>query len=462
MHQVPNPFNFQMVHQAPRRMNKFQSWIRGDTTVPTEINDPAEMFEMDSIAQTWNDFLKVSLDKRSKQGNRLFSSDFEFCGTGHSIARGETYEDHLDDFRHYLEECNHAQAIHTFVDFDSGFGGFAVKMLQDIREETKIPVFCLASQGPNTESNDITRKHVSVINTAYMYTNLQGCCDILSPIITSNWSPESFPHMTDVNTNYRMSAVVAAAFDSCTLSYRNRFTNNTLYNIIRQLKTRPGRSLFNLNVSLPFGHRFEKLDILNEMKMSLPAPHMHPRFMTSLCLPWSFEKQFWINPNNDELFGDYRPSALALSLRGVRLQSFEKNESESRIQRILTEYSMRSMCPNFHITQSSQDLPLPVCFPPMFKDVAEDGKLLVKGHTADDVMVEGEEDADESVSLPVSLTIMTQLESSKKMGCMIKPLEEQLRMSAFTLKHTLREHDLSDDEVEEMKSKLADLTDEYS
>ena len=93
--------------------------------------------------QKWSDRWQPRFHRKSlyEIKNVTGNTPFDVWSYGYeamsSVDEADTY---LEGLRFQLEHADRAQGFQVFVDIDSGFGGFAEKFLDEVKEECRLPV----------------------------------------------------------------------------------------------------------------------------------------------------------------------------------------------------------------------------------------------------------------------------------------------------------------------------------
>jgi hypothetical protein len=117
-----------------------------DVAEGADWEPPVPDYQLDKVVKVWSDYLKVHLHPRSVQTLPFVQEGgFELFGAGNWSTGGmvtpEISEEAFDRVRFFLEEADSIQGFQCFVDFDSGFGGFAQDLLQELKDECRTSAF---------------------------------------------------------------------------------------------------------------------------------------------------------------------------------------------------------------------------------------------------------------------------------------------------------------------------------
>jgi hypothetical protein len=194
-----------------------------------EEGDSTPDFNLDESINVWSDFNKVHYHHKTictlREVNA--SCDFNNYLYGNEVYSAEEQrEEAYDRVRYMVEECDHVQGFHVLADMDSGWGGFAEKLLNDIRDDigrTAIVSFGnLSSYQYNEErplSDDGAGRSANIaLGTAMM----SEMADTYIPFDPTSWTQDSFSSLTNPNfaKDFHSGAIIASVIDTLSLPYR--------------------------------------------------------------------------------------------------------------------------------------------------------------------------------------------------------------------------------------------------
>ena len=90
-------------------------------------------------------------------------------------------DDCMDTVRYFAEECDSMQGFQSLVDVDSGFGGLAKSIFQEIRDEySKKPIFAMANSVSNARPAEKSR--YSLLNSSLAMASISQFCSVYLPL----------------------------------------------------------------------------------------------------------------------------------------------------------------------------------------------------------------------------------------------------------------------------------------
>ncbi|KAJ9518551.1 hypothetical protein QJQ45_018528, partial [Haematococcus lacustris] len=239
---------------------------------------PAAVSTVEGV-RYWTDFLKAQLHPRSVlclPGTRHGVSDFSGYGQGRAAAApgGEVLEELGERVRLLAERCDALQGFQVLVDDQSGFGGVAASLLQEVRQEygssRPVALFSLRSQTESVMPGVGTGVHRerAALNAALALADLSEVVSLYIPLSTpAPLRNSGLSHLRYTSSSaFETAAVLAAAVDSALLPVR------LMQGAASPCGTAVGGCNMHSLAKLLTGRQQEQP--LVAMSTSLPAPHL--------------------------------------------------------------------------------------------------------------------------------------------------------------------------------------------
>ncbi|EDX18539.1 protein misato [Drosophila simulans] len=245
---------------------------------------PEKNYQLAATANSWADFLYARYHPRTLNVLPGLIRDPTAQALGTYSAGTEMWqeasfnEEFCDRIRLYVEECDGLQGFHVLFDIDDGFGGLAGKCLEHLNDEYSRASFVLPLHYPRITSYaqaDSRLSHsIRVVNNVLGYHQLSEQAMMFTPLSTletiwrnNNLKSRSLPGLQwETDNLYQTSALLAAFFDTATLSYRLRQTPESLLRFCERV-TPAGRKMTAAGLALPFGLR-EGQDLIEFLDQS--------------------------------------------------------------------------------------------------------------------------------------------------------------------------------------------------
>lgn len=376
----------------------------------------------------------------------------------------------LDSVRYFAEECDSMQGFQALVDVDSGFGGLAKSILQEVKDEyAKKPIFALGAPSANTE-----RSKFSNLNESLGLVSLAQFCDIFVPLKNIIGSS----HQLKIDNAHRMAATFASAFDTITLPTRLRKQFVDLRDLCQTLTVMPSMKIVALSAALPLSNLAPDTALSQYFDDLGPlhAPRQNS-FLTDLS-PLA-------NLNEES---PVRPFVHSFSIRGISSLSLHDKKNARNQQSIENRHNKKlfyaddleemishfvAQTPAFKSleTIAAQPLPIHASFPSIFSDMKLDSKgfeagilpvsieklreLMKQSQAGEPIIVEAE-DPD-----PLSIPMASYAQSSKRLFPFVKNLADTFSNRA-DFKKFGELFEISKDDREQMNEDLQSLSDNYA
>ncbi|KAJ4456765.1 putative protein dml1 [Paratrimastix pyriformis] len=279
--------------------------------------EPDPTANIEKIVETWADFLKQEFHPNSfialpdRQTNETFR---QFEQGAEAFAAPDMQALFEERMHYFLEECDTVQAFHCMTTAESAWGAFTLDALAALHEEApKVPVVMFAPftgnykksqthSGPASdaaptstaaaeatpltgqqppapgagkaeddaqieplpaeEMHEIASRYL--MQTNYAKTLMGACsresnlCSLVFPLSASHWTDDyinlRWPHLQfQPHLEYHSTALMAAAVDTLTSSYRNlaRIRDSSCASFVASLQCVPSMKLPALSVAMP-------------------------------------------------------------------------------------------------------------------------------------------------------------------------------------------------------------------
>ena len=210
---------------------------RRDAAAPREDEEPmhAAAFNFEASVESWSDFLQTRLHERSlaklKAHTHGYSTLARFPDGACIVEKEEDTPDGpglVERVRRYLEECDTLQGFHLLLDADSGFGGTALALMTQIRDDySRAPCLALglgtltrpkrtSEHGSAVESGTSTvepygsHSYVPALNDALSLTGFADLSCSYVPLYGSTALRAAIGHPTATSVSAATSATDAA------------------------------------------------------------------------------------------------------------------------------------------------------------------------------------------------------------------------------------------------------------
>ncbi|EDX03099.1 protein misato [Drosophila yakuba] len=275
---VCDPEQLEVQEQPKAAISEYQQDLLKNAVVPEKNYQLAE------TANSWADFLYSRYHPRTLNVLPGLVRDPTAQALGTYSAGTELWqevsfnEEFCDRIRLYVEECDGLQGFQVLFDIDDGFGGLAGKCLEHLNDEYSRASFVLPLHYPRITSYaqaDPRLSHsIRVVNNVLGYNQLSEQAMMFTPLSTletiwrnNNLKSRSLPGLQwQADNLYQTSALLAAFFDTATLSYRLRQTPESLLRFCERV-TPAGRKMTAAGLALPFGLR-EGQDLIDFLDQS--------------------------------------------------------------------------------------------------------------------------------------------------------------------------------------------------
>lgn len=203
--------------------------------------DEIKSSNLEKNIEVWSDYLYTRFHPRTVNivNDYHHNSDeysFDVFNLGIDLWKGDFGEDFSDKIRNYMEECDTLQGFQIILDAYNGFGGLTYSCLEHIRDEYDkktvltvpvIPGYHSDYGYENSKEKSILMDGVRTINTILTLDALCGESCLTVPLCTGTqgWrqpgAKRIFKYLNyNHESNYHTSAILAAALDTLTMSYR--------------------------------------------------------------------------------------------------------------------------------------------------------------------------------------------------------------------------------------------------
>eukprot|EP00698_Gefionella_okellyi_P025932 TRINITY_DN9706_c0_g1_i1.p1 TRINITY_DN9706_c0_g1~~TRINITY_DN9706_c0_g1_i1.p1 ORF type:complete len:506 (+),score=89.45 TRINITY_DN9706_c0_g1_i1:199-1716(+) len=206
--------------------------------------------ELDRQAASFSDYLLANLHPRSAV--ELLDiipqvDEFSKYADGYSVMRNDERADGImDHIRFFMEESDRVQGFMCLCDVDSGWGGFAENILQNVHDDLSRAPVMLYSVSNQSHSRWRTQ------NVASGLTMLREYATTYAPIAVEQWAADMFPNIAlNLDLDYHSSAVLASVLDTLTLPLRTADLDFNLSTLTRTLSD-GSLNIVGTSAALPF------------------------------------------------------------------------------------------------------------------------------------------------------------------------------------------------------------------
>lgn len=405
---------------------------------------------LEEQVNSWSDFLVTRYHPNTvhiinEYEYNSTSKPFEIFNCGVEVWKDQDFqEDFIDRIRRFVEECDNFQGFHLLMDASDGFSGIGASSLQHLEDEYSSKSVLVFPSIPSSPAATPTADCIRAINTALLFPKLNEHSSLFVPIClgSSGWkqpgAAREFPHLKyNINSPYHTSAILAAALDSTTLSYRMRGNNGTLAELCSCL-ARVGRTAAAASVGIPF-----------------PIPEG----ATLLSMLEQWEGPLWQSLTPACSLNDDRIWVQSVVLRGIsqdKLRSPNHNYHDwnpayrcTTVQEMISLFLSCCSYATASITHTA-DVPCKVAppFPNLFSDnILRDGTVGTTPRTDN--------------SGVVSVPVIAGLHSSRSVGDMLESLHTQVTKLKLKSFHQFRSSGLENDEFLASLESLLDFRECY-
>lgn len=136
----------------------------------------------------FTDYMQSFLSEKSKVELPITPGSFALYGEGRlMLANNDLLDDMTDYFRNMLERTDNMQGVRVLVDSDTGFGSFAQKYIQEIKDEfPKKPIMLYNVTGPTPSIEAYSDERASVVKELRTYNlplSIAGFNEIVDSIV---------------------------------------------------------------------------------------------------------------------------------------------------------------------------------------------------------------------------------------------------------------------------------------
>ncbi|KAI7903450.1 tubulin domain-containing protein [Cokeromyces recurvatus] len=218
--------------------------------------------QLDVSVHNWSDYNRIYYHPRSinsivthQMNNDLTPFDKYMIGKQSYQDNEKEVESFEENFRFFVEECDHLQGFQIMTDVDDAFGGFTEGLLNDIRDEfakTPILTYGLSDSYAHYRMN----KQIVTLNRILSMAHLTDLSSIYIPIYTPTQTAIQqcglSPYIRFNETSrYHTSAIIAAAVETNSLPYRLKNNSITISDAINKLSWARNTRLASLSMSFP-------------------------------------------------------------------------------------------------------------------------------------------------------------------------------------------------------------------
>lgn len=212
----------------------------------------------------FTDYLQPQLNPKSRSEIPYHQGSWSIFSEGGLMLQDKyLLEDMTDKFRNMLEKTDNMQALRLMVDIDSGFGSFASKYLEDIRDEIpKKSIVLYSLTGPDVNSSMFTDERKSITtelksyNLPFSVATYNELVDANIPIDMNFGSQiKRYPdHLTDFDESslFNLSSIPALALNDFWAPLRQRGSIHAVEKIIRPLVVFDKANIILNNIKMPF------------------------------------------------------------------------------------------------------------------------------------------------------------------------------------------------------------------
>ncbi|KAI8978022.1 tubulin domain-containing protein [Pilobolus umbonatus] len=197
--------------------------------------------QLDKTINNWADYNKVYYHPRSineisthEMGNPI--TPFDNYTIGHKAYEENERESDLFDtnFRFFVEECDRLQGFQLITDVDTGYGGFTVGLLNEVRDEfPKTPILTYGVSDSHAHHENEREKNKIILNRSISLTQISELSSIYE------------------YSTYHTSAIIAAGIESNLLPYRLKKNPIAMADNINKLSWVRSTKLGYLSITLP-------------------------------------------------------------------------------------------------------------------------------------------------------------------------------------------------------------------
>ena len=178
----------------------------------------------DAEVKEWSDFLRVHLHPRSLNEIPIWQDDTYntfFSGMSKEFISSTDFEDLYDNFRFLLEECDRLICVDVSVDGSGGAGGFAARMLEEVRDDlgsgVTMPIWLFTDpEGRENSCENIDDKAATIrdCGVPFAYSTFCQFSSVLIPLDMSTFGSRLSSYGGGTFNTFRSSALAASAIET--------------------------------------------------------------------------------------------------------------------------------------------------------------------------------------------------------------------------------------------------------
>jgi len=230
-----------------KKNDYLKSLETSEDTPTTDLKAKTENYSFTSDnVKYWSDFAKTHYDSNAL-GQLPAWTPLDFYSQGLVLHENSTlWDDLLDRFRKISEACGRLQGINSFIDIDSGFGGFAKTYLLELRDDyPKIPIFTMTNVISKSKATTVEPLTKTAINVALAYRDLSSFSAMI-PL-----SIEKFPELNYDGSWFHSSAIFGSALHTATTGYRLSKSRADMDSYLSVVCPSPRANILSLSTSFP-------------------------------------------------------------------------------------------------------------------------------------------------------------------------------------------------------------------
>jgi len=409
--------------------------------------------------------MKAQLHSKSLQLlHRDGDMDQSAFSAGHALLDGgsQPLEEILESVRFFLEECDRLQGVHALVDVNSGFGGVGQAVLRELRDELgRVPILGVGIVEPEAvpEADSRHAQYVGyrAANEAVAMHALSEVCSLYVPVpLYSIAGARGHPYLAGdrwrARSLFHTAALAAVGLDTVTLPYRRARPSHgpnsaaTLAELASRLAPRDDLRIAGLSMAFPMPFPEATPGQLAGMLASWPALDV-PEGPLALQLSTGAAPL----PRPRQGLERFRIFGSALAMRGV----CPAGETMSALEGALEAYCERSPCrlsPCSLYAAHRTPFPITLAFPDILRNeiLGSRGELDVHGGLGRAVP-------------PVSVPVLAHLETSTRMGGVVRAAHEAVKRASPTLRFDFSKgpRGLDAEDWKEMEARLSEIREVY-
>ncbi|RKP10031.1 tubulin domain-containing protein [Thamnocephalis sphaerospora] len=220
-------------------------------TLPTVAQQTA-VYNFEQTVHAWPDYLRLYLHPKSLGGGVLpRNTRLDWFHQASDVWQQTDALDTLldDELRWFAEGCDHLQGFQVMTDVLNGYGGYASKLLSELRDEYgKTPMLVFGVSSPKEAEQTDMARHRRAVNAGSSVAALSSLATTYVPLCIPTDSRRPSYMLPPHPSHYATSALLAMGIDAVTMNLR---TTN-LSDIAALINQREINNIASLDIALPF------------------------------------------------------------------------------------------------------------------------------------------------------------------------------------------------------------------